>query len=43
MSSDITTHTAEYRQWLGELKTRYRQVQLKAAVTVNTAMLQFYW
>ena len=43
MSSDITTHTTEYRQWLGELKTRYRQVQLKAAVTVNTAMLQFYW
>lgn len=43
MSSDITTHTAEYRQWLGELKTRFRQVQLKAAVTVNTAMLQFYW
>ena len=43
MSSDITTHTTEYRQWLGELKTRFRQVQLKAAVTVNTAMLQFYW
>jgi hypothetical protein len=43
MSSGITTHTAEYRQWLGELKTRFRQVQLKAAVTVNTAMLQFYW
>ena len=43
MSSDITTHTAEYRQWLGKLKTRFRQVQLKAAVTVNTAMLQFYW
>lgn len=43
MSSNITTYTAEYRQWLGELKTRYRQVQLKAAVTVNTAMLQFYW
>lgn len=43
MSSDITTATPEYRQWLGELKTRFRQVQLKAAVTVNTGMLQFYW
>jgi predicted nuclease of restriction endonuclease-like (RecB) superfamily len=43
MSSEMTTHTADYRQWLGELKTRFRQVQLKAAVAVNTAMLQFYW
>lgn len=32
-----------YRQWVGELKGRFRQVQLKAAVTVNTALLQFYW
>lgn len=43
MSSEITTHTADYGQWLVELKTRFRQVQLKAAVAVNTAMLQFYW
>ena len=43
MSSEVTIHTAECRQWLGELKTRFRQVQLKAAVAVNTAMLQFYW
>ncbi len=43
MSSDINVHTGEYRQWLGELKTRFHQVQLKAAVTVNTVMLQFYW
>jgi DUF1016 N-terminal domain len=43
MSSVMTIHTADYRQWLGELKTRFRQLQLKAAVTVNTAMLQFYW
>lgn len=35
--------TTDYRQWLGELKTRFRQVQLKAAVAVNIAMLQFYW
>lgn len=33
----------EYSGWLGELKSRFRQVQLKAAVTVNTALLQFYW
>ena len=43
MSSEIKIHTTDYRQWLGELKTRFRQVQLKAAVAVNSAMLQFYW
>ena len=43
MSSDILVHQPEYSSWLGELKTRFRQVQLKAAVTVNTALLQFYW
>ncbi|MDO8777289.1 MAG: PDDEXK nuclease domain-containing protein, partial [Burkholderiaceae bacterium] len=43
MTSEITPSTADYRQWLGELKSRFRQVQLKAAVAVNTAMLQFYW
>nr|WP_295787542.1 PDDEXK nuclease domain-containing protein [Rhodoferax sp.] len=43
MTSEITPNTADYRQWLGELKARFRHVQLKAAVAVNTAMLQFYW
>jgi len=43
MSSDLTHAPADYRQWLGTLKARYRQVQLKAAVAVNTELLQFYW
>jgi predicted nuclease of restriction endonuclease-like (RecB) superfamily len=34
---------ANYRAWLGDLKARFRQVQLKAAVAVNTELLQFYW
>ncbi|TDM05993.1 MAG: DUF1016 domain-containing protein [Ideonella sp. MAG2] len=33
----------EYRQWLADLKGRYRQVQLKAAVAVNSTVLEFYW
>ena len=33
----------EYIEWLKELKARYRQSQAKAAVKVNTAMLEFYW
>lgn len=33
----------EYRQWLSALKTRFRSVQLKAAVAVNSELLRFYW
>ena len=35
--------TTEYRSWLKELKQRVRRAQLKAAVQVNTALLEFYW
>ena len=44
MTGNTSLPTSEnYRQWLAALKTRFRQVQLKAAVAVNTALLQFYW
>ncbi len=43
MSSEITQNQADYHHWLTELKTRFQQVQLKAAIAVNTALLQFYW
>ena len=33
----------EYVQWLTEVKTRFRQSQIKASIRVNTAMLEFYW
>ncbi len=33
----------EYAQLLGQLKERFRRSQIKAAVKVNTAMLEFYW
>jgi hypothetical protein len=42
MSTNITA-PADYRAWLGDLKARFRQVQLKAVVAVNTELLQFYW
>ena len=32
-----------YQQWFGELKSRLRSHQVKAAVHVNTEMLEFYW
>ena len=36
-------NTKEYNGWLKDLKQRVRQAQLKAAVKVNTALLEFYW
>ncbi len=32
-----------YRLWLAELKGKVRSAQLKAAVAVNTRLLEFYW
>ena len=40
---DGMTADKEYVQWLSEVKARFRQSQIKAAVRVNTAMLEFYW
>lgn len=33
----------EYKAWLTELKFKIRSSQIKAAITVNTALIQFYW
>ncbi|PJK08455.1 hypothetical protein CO614_05630 [Lysobacteraceae bacterium NML120232] len=43
MSSELSTAAPDYRQWLGELKSRFRQVQIKAAMAVNRELLYFYW
>ena len=32
-----------YVQWMADIKQRFRQSQVTAAVRVNTAMLEFYW
>lgn len=40
---DGMTSDKEYVQWLIEVKQRFRQSQAKAAVRVNTAMLELYW
>lgn len=40
--SDIEK-TPDYFSWIGELKQRYHATQIKAAVSVNTALLEFYW
>lgn len=38
-----TIEKLTYSEWLRGLKQRVRQAQLKAAVQVNTALLEFYW
>lgn len=43
VSRDIMTSDEGYVQWMADIKQRFRQSQLKAAVRVNTAMLEFYW
>ena len=35
--------STEYKVWIKGLKQKVRQAQLKAAVSVNTALLEFYW
>ena len=33
----------DYQNWIKVLKTRYRQSQIKAAIKVNSELIQFYW
>ena len=40
---NVIERTSDYFSWIGELKKRYRATQIKAAVSVNTALLEFYW
>ena len=40
---DAIVSGKEYAQLLASLKQRYRKSQIKAAVKVNTAMLEYYW
>lgn len=40
---DAIVSGKEYARLLGNLKERFRRSQIKAAVKVNTEMLEFYW
>ena len=40
---DGMTADKEYVNWLSEVKHRFQQSQLNAAVRVNPARLEFYW
>ena len=34
---------SDYRQWIRDIASRYRQSQIRAAVRVNSEMLRYYW
>ena len=34
---------ADYFHWISDVKTRYRQSQIKASLAVNSYVLEFYW
>jgi len=36
-------HKDEYKSWLTDIKMRIKQTQIKAAIKVNTELLQLYW
>lgn len=40
---NITITDTDYKEWIRSLSVRYRNSQIKAAVKVNSVMLQFYW
>lgn len=39
----LAVYGEEYSQLLNDLKARFRKSQIKAAVKVNTTMLEYYW
>jgi len=41
--NNIVPINNDYKQWISEVSSRYRQSQIKAAVSVNGVMLEFYW
>ena len=43
MGKSISILDKGYLQWVKELSTRYRQSQIKAAVKVNSVLIEFYW
>lgn len=43
MSKSISILDKDYLQWVKELSTRYRQSRVKAAVKVNSVLVEFYW
>jgi len=43
VKSNVDDVEKSYAAWIVDLKRRYRATQIKAAVAVNSALIEFYW
>ena len=43
MDTALKIPNDQYRHWIAELSKRYQRSQIKAATSVNSEMLAFYW
>jgi len=43
MKQDSIIKDFDFRQWVGDLKKRIHQSQIKAAIKVNSELLYLYW
>ena len=43
MKHNIETSDSQYIKWLTELKAKIRSTQIKAAIAVNSVLIEFYW
>lgn len=41
--SDLNKLDHDYKTWINELKLKIRSTQIKAAIAVNSALIEFYW
>lgn len=41
--TDIIPFDEEYTSWIKDIKARYQQARIKAAVSVNRELIAFYW
>ena len=41
--ANAATAQRDYAEWISDLKKRFRATQIKAAVAVNSALIEFYW
>ena len=39
----LSIYDEEYQNWIVDLKKRYKQSQIKAAIKVNSELIHFYW
>lgn len=43
MTNEIFHISSSYKDWLSEVKSKVRSSQIKAALAVNAALIDFYW